>query len=410
MSPSRLLPLIALLLTFPVPARALTIANFQAHWVDNVCAVDDSEPFTAGDPDLRFRMAIFDAVSGSIFAACGAGCFDDGVPSTLDGETLDQCGFVTTCGAWDFGDRLIQKVIPDNRSAYFYFGLFDDDTDADDSMGDHWVNYPSVPIATTAWNNNSSPYYPGVGHIIEVCSDPVAEIGWTNNYRLNYSIWFTDTDGPAPLTAPVARDNGVPVTVDDDLFLNFTWNLTSDPHTGISGYAASLWDDNTGSYVFVNVPVPGGSMTVCASGCTRTYTPVSGHSYQFRVTATNGAFPQINNPTTVFSPWITLLVQNLVGVEEAPAALSLSPPAPNPTKDGAAIAYALPSAGPARVEVIDLQGRRIAVLADGSAAAGIHRIEWDGRNADGRRVESGVYWVRLAFGDARKLQRLVVIR
>jgi len=104
------------------------------------------------------------------------------------------------------------------------------------------------------------------------------------------------------------------------------------------------------------------------------------------------------------------LVSNLVAVEVAPAILLLSAPAPNPTTAGASIAYSLPSAGPARLEVIDLQGRRVAVLTDGVAGAGMHRMEWDGRNADGRRVDSGVYWVRLAFGDARRLQRLVVIR
>ena len=407
----RIVALVSSLLLLPAGAgRADVIATFRANFVDNVCNVDDSEPFTAGDPDLRFRMAVFDQASTSIFTACASGCFDDGQPATLDGETVDRCGFTTTCGTWDFADLTLEKVVPNSSAVWFYFGLFDDDSDADDSMGDHWFGAGSS-ASGTVWNNNGSPYYPGAGFITTVCGDDVAEIGWANNYRLNWSVSFRDTDGPLPMSAPVAQDNGLPVTVDNDLRLDFTWTPATDPNTGISARTATLFDQTAGSTIFSNQPAPSSAASVCASGCNFTYTPVDGHTYRFTVHATNGAFPAITNPSSVTSPPATILVQlPPVGVGEVAQELSLAAPAPNPTSAGASIAYTLPVAGHARLEVIDLQGRRVATLREGTGEAGPHRVEWNGSDEAGHRVDSGVYWVRLGFAGERRLQRLVVVR
>jgi len=412
MSPLRTLPLIAVLLVLPAsPARAVVSAHFRAIWVNDVCAIDGSETIFTGDPDLRFRMAIFDANLVSIFNACGNGCADDGNPLTQDGATSDLCTSVERCGFWDFSDFEMAKVIPNSSGAYFYFGLIDeDDLDADDLLGDHFFQ-ASVTTNPVVYNNNASPYYPAHS-LTTVCGGAVEGNGWVNNYALNHSVWFTDSDGPNPIAPPVARDNGVPVTIDNDLRMDFAWSTTSDPHSGISGYAATLWDETADAYLFVNATIPTtGSTSVCSSGCNLIYTPVDGHRYWFRIGATNGNFPGIDNPTTTYSGWAQVRVApGLVDVEDQPVALALAAPAPNPTAAGASLAYTLPAAGHAHLDVVDLQGRRVAVLADGAAGAGPHRIEWDGRDAGGRRVDSGVYWVRLAFGEARRLQRLVVIR
>jgi flagellar hook assembly protein FlgD len=59
------------------------------------------------------------------------------------------------------------------------------------------------------------------------------------------------------------------------------------------------------------------------------------------------------------------------------------------------VTYAIPRAGPVRVTVHDLQGRRVAVLAAGHAEAGSHEVSWDGRDSDGGAVAAGTYLVRL---------------
>ena len=42
----------------------------------------------------------------------------------------------------------------------------------------------------------------------------------------------------------------------------------------------------------------------------------------------------------------------------------------------------------------DVRGRKLATLAAGSFDAGVHAARWDGRTDDGRKLESGIYFVR----------------
>ena len=402
-----LLPLV-LLAVLVSTAEPVTIAHFTAKRVDDVCAVDDSEPLTAGDPDLRFRMIIQDLPE--VFN-CNNGCDDDDNRFTLDAKSVDRCGFFAACGTWDFTDVTLDKVIPDQLAPMFNFHLIDDDTDEDDYLGG-WAKEGLVATQSAQeWNNRT-----GITRFSDpssVCGEAVEGSGWFSNYRLTYTISYTDTDGPLPLAAPVALENGHPTSADYDGRLDFSWALTEDPNTGISRYRVTLLDVNTGLYVFQDFnpttknPV---SFSVCAAGCGFSYAPIVGHQYLFKVSATNGLSPGITNPMTTESPWVSVFESDVLGVDDAPAAVLLTAPVPNPTQEGATFVYSLPTAGPARLEVIDLQGRRVALLADRPAGPGTHPITWSGLDASGQRVKPGAYWVRLHFANAHKLQRLVVVR
>jgi hypothetical protein len=61
--------------------------------------------------------------------------------------------------------------------------------------------------------------------------------------------------------------------------------------------------------------------------------------------------------------------------------------------------------------VYDATGRRVRDLADGVApGSGPRTLLWDGRDAAGRPVPSGLYWVRLRAGHASPRVRLLVLR
>ncbi len=69
---------------------------------------------------------------------------------------------------------------------------------------------------------------------------------------------------------------------------------------------------------------------------------------------------------------------------------------PNPTRGAADIAFTLTAASPAVVEVMDIQGRRVAsLLGPEFLATGRHTVRWDGRGSAGSALSSGVYLVRL---------------
>jgi hypothetical protein len=77
---------------------------------------------------------------------------------------------------------------------------------------------------------------------------------------------------------------------------------------------------------------------------------------------------------------------------------------------GIELAFELPDAGAAVLDVVDLQGRRVALLRAGAMAAGPHAVVWGGRDGRGRPVGSGVYFARLRVGGEQAVRRLVVAR
>lgn len=98
----------------------------------------------------------------------------------------------------------------------------------------------------------------------------------------------------------------------------------------------------------------------------------------------------------------------------APARPGLAPPAPNPAVAGATVCWTLAAGGSARVTVSDVGGRLVRVLHEGWCEAGDTLARWDGRDAQGRACAAGLYFVRLAVGEAAGAQvltqRLVVAR
>jgi hypothetical protein len=99
-----------------------------------------------------------------------------------------------------------------------------------------------------------------------------------------------------------------------------------------------------------------------------------------------------------------------VGEPTAPARFAMGVPRPNPAPGRMEIEFQLPARAPVRAEVMDVAGRRIAVLVKHETmAAGAHRLTWEGRDAAGRRVAPGVYLIRLEAGPASATRRVVVI-
>lgn len=91
--------------------------------------------------------------------------------------------------------------------------------------------------------------------------------------------------------------------------------------------------------------------------------------------------------------------------------IGLLPPHPSPTTSGVDFGYSLPARATPELIVFDLAGREILRLEAGTEReAGMHRLHWDLRDSDGRRVPPGVYLARLQWDRGTSTRRLVIVQ
>ncbi len=93
-----------------------------------------------------------------------------------------------------------------------------------------------------------------------------------------------------------------------------------------------------------------------------------------------------------------------------PTEFALHPNQPNPVTAMTLVRFDLPRPSSVRLEVFDLQGRRIAKLADGVYPAGYHQSTWDGRMAGGSRVRAGMYICRLQAGAFQAQRKMILVK
>jgi len=83
---------------------------------------------------------------------------------------------------------------------------------------------------------------------------------------------------------------------------------------------------------------------------------------------------------------------------------------PNPFNPSTTIHFALAAAGPVRLSIHSLDGRRVADLVRAELPAGVHQAIWHGRDAAGRTVASGTYLCRLQTRGGADSRRLTIVK
>jgi hypothetical protein len=97
-------------------------------------------------------------------------------------------------------------------------------------------------------------------------------------------------------------------------------------------------------------------------------------------------------------------------VAGAASGLALGRIEPNPFGSATRISFSLPQRGHAKLTVFDVTGRVVRVLVDDEAPAGTRVANWDGRDASGRSVASGIYLVRLESADGARTAKVARLR
>jgi len=96
------------------------------------------------------------------------------------------------------------------------------------------------------------------------------------------------------------------------------------------------------------------------------------------------------------------------GLDTFPVVPVLLKAYPNPFNPQVALSFNLFRAGPTHLAIFDLRGRKMATLHEGHLEPGHHRLNWDGRDAEGRQLPAGIYVAKLT-GQGQTTTRKVVL-
>ena len=103
------------------------------------------------------------------------------------------------------------------------------------------------------------------------------------------------------------------------------------------------------------------------------------------------------------------------GIDDGPFVASTSPaflqlPWPSPFESSTEIEFVLGRSGHADVSVYNVSGQRVAKLANATYPAGAQRVTWDGRDNNGGRLPSGVYFVKLQVQDYTSVRKVLLTK
>ncbi len=83
---------------------------------------------------------------------------------------------------------------------------------------------------------------------------------------------------------------------------------------------------------------------------------------------------------------------------------------PNPFNPRTEIRFWLERAGAVTVSVFDVRGHVVCVLVNAPQSAGWNAVQWDGRDAAGRNVPTGVYFARMETEARVASCRMMLVR
>ena len=97
-------------------------------------------------------------------------------------------------------------------------------------------------------------------------------------------------------------------------------------------------------------------------------------------------------------------------VSETPDTYAILQNYPNPFNPTTQIRYGLPVQASVKLTIHNVLGQELATLVDGIQPAGYHEVRWNGTNASGVPVGSGVYFFRIQAGNFVEMKRMMLLK
>jgi len=181
----------------------------------------------------------------------------------------------------------------------------------------------------------------------------------------------------------------------------------------------------TGAYVnglkveLINLNDSGNSpaSVLSTTGGVFTFPAVQNGSYELKITnLITGLFYSQVDPVVVNNDDVDIdpiTLDNALSGEEAviiPVVTALKGNYPNPFNPSTTIAFDMAREGHVNIEIYNIKGQRVKTLVSGEYAAGSYRVVWNGDDAVGRAVGSGVYFYRMTTTGYVKTQKMLLMK
>jgi hypothetical protein len=93
-----------------------------------------------------------------------------------------------------------------------------------------------------------------------------------------------------------------------------------------------------------------------------------------------------------------------------PGEFELAQNSPNPFNPTTNIMFALPEASQVTIEIFSITGQRVVTLVDEVYETGRHTVTWNGKDAFGQPVASGIYFYAIKAGDFTDSKKMVFLK
>ena len=212
----------------------------------------------------------------------------------------------------------------------------------------------------------------------------------------NRTVTAAFADTARPLVHVVAPAGGAVLVLGDLATLG--WNAADNAVVTL----VDLYLSRTGA---------GGAFDSIATGLPNTGT----YSWTVAGSPTADAFLEViahdaagNLGSAVSDSAFVIISTGEVSGQRAVAEFELPPVWPNPSRGPGHVSFAVPKTSHVRLTVQDIQGRVVAVLADGTFEAGRYQVTWDGARRGA--ISPGLYFVRMSASGRSLVRRVVVVR
>jgi len=93
-----------------------------------------------------------------------------------------------------------------------------------------------------------------------------------------------------------------------------------------------------------------------------------------------------------------------------PKQSQLLPNYPNPFNPSTVVQFQLEKFGPVKISIIDILGKEVVTLLNKKLDSGNHSLLWNGKDSNGKSVESGIYFIRMHTGEKIRTKKITLVK